>query len=218
MKLNRIFTAAQARKIDARAKDGLGIPVLVLMENAGRALAQEAEKILKDTPGRIAIFCGKGNNAGDGFAAARHLLTWGIKPEIFLVGGISEVKNEARKNLEILRKLRHKVTEVNAKNLSRIKINMRNFTLIIDGIFGVGLNGKVCGTYADLIRSINLSGAYVLAIDIPSGLDGTTGKILGSCVRADKTVTFVAKKRGMVMGDGPRVCGEIIIKDLGVPL
>jgi NAD(P)H-hydrate epimerase len=210
-----LLTAKTAKLLDLEAKEKLGISTLILMENAGRAVAQEATKVFRGKK-KIAVFCGKGNNGGDGFVAARHLLAQGIKPDIFLAGGISQVENEAKTNLAILLKLKTKITQVSERNLSSIKTS--KYGLIIDALLGVGLSGEVRGIYKDLISLINSSQAYKLCVDIPSGLDTTTGKILGCCVKADKTITFVAKKRGMVVGDGPRYCGKVIVADLGIPL
>lgn len=212
--LKELLTAKTAKSLDLESKKKFGISTLILMENAGRAVASE---VMRAYPkGKIAIFCGKGNNGGDGFVAARHLLTQGRKPDIFLAGKISQVENEAKTNLEILFKLKTKVFEISEHNLSSIKIS--KYGLIIDALLGVGLSGEVRGIYKDLISLINSSGAYKLCVDIPSGLDATTGKMLGCCVKADKTVTFVAKKRGMVIGEGPRYCGKIIVANLGIPL
>ena len=210
----RLLTAQSAKLIDLKAREKFGISTLTLMENAGRAVALEAFKSGKFK--KIAIFCGKGNNGGDGFVAARHLLACGIKPDIFLVGKSAQVENEAKTNLTILLKLKTKITEVSENNFSRI--DLAQYGLIIDALLGVGLSGAVRGTYKDLISLINSSRVYILSVDIPSGLDATTGKILGACVKADKTVTFVAKKRGMVVGKGPKYCGKIAVADLGLPL
>ncbi len=212
----KILTAKETKNIDIKAKEIFGISTLVLMENAGRAVAEEAVKMLCGKKS-VAIFCGKGNNGGDGFVATRHLLTHGVKPDIFLAGKINEVKNEARTNLEILLRLKQKITEVEEENLYIVKNRISKYKLIIDALLGVGLAGEVRGIYRDLIGIINTSKAYILSVDIPSGLDATTGKVLGCCVKADKTVTFVAKKRGMIIGDGPKHCGKIIIRDLGMP-
>jgi len=209
-----LLTAKTAKLLDLEAKDKFRISTLILMENAGSNVAAQAFKSCKGK--KIAIFCGKGNNGGDGFVAARHLLTKGIKPDIFLAGKISQVENEAKTNLEILLKLKTKVCEVSEHNLHFIKIS--KYGLIIDALLGVGLSGEVRGIYKNLISLINSSQAYIISVDIPSGLDATSGKILGCCMKADKTVTFVAKKRGMVIGDGPKYCGKIIVVDLGVPL
>lgn len=213
-----MITCRQAKALDKKAKEKFGVSTLILMENAGRAVAEEAIKTLKNRKNKVAIFCGKGNNGGDGFVAARHLLTRGVKPDIFLAGKINDVQNEAKINLEILCRLSQKIIEVSAENLVSIKNKISKYDLIIDGLLGVGLKGEVRGIYRDLINMLNSSKAYVLSIDIPSGLDATTGKILGCCVTADRTVTFVAKKRGMVLGDGPRVCGRVVVENLGIPL
>ncbi len=216
-KNSKTLTAKQAKKIDTEAREKFGISTLVLMENAGRVVAYEALKALSHK-GQVAIFCGKGNNGGDGFVAARHLLACGVKPRIFLAGRIQDVKNEARINLEIILKLKQKIIEVEERDLAGIKKKISKYDLIIDALLGVGLLGEARGLYRDLIGVINGSGAYILSVDIPSGLDTTTGKILGCCVKADKTVTFMAKKRGMVLGEGPKYCGKIVVKDLGIPV
>ncbi|MCM8783920.1 MAG: NAD(P)H-hydrate epimerase [Candidatus Omnitrophica bacterium] len=201
-----------ARLIDEKASKNLGISTLVLMENAGRSVAEEVIKLKSK---KIAIFCGKGNNGGDGLVSARHLLCRGIKPEVFLLGKTGEVKNEAKINLEIFLNLGEKVVEINEVNLKKIKFI--NYELIIDAIFGIGLKGEIAGISKEVIDSINFSGAYVISVDIPSGLDADTGKVMGSCVRADSTITFLAKKKGMLRNEGPKYCGRIIVKDLGFP-
>jgi NAD(P)H-hydrate epimerase len=216
-KSRRLLTAAQAKQIDLEAKERLGISTLTLMENAGRTIAEESLKILRGKRS-VAIFCGKGNNGADGFVAARHLLVVGIKPDIFLAGRIEEIENEARVNLETLLKLKQKIIEVNEGTLLLVKDKISRCDLIIDALLGVGLTGEVKGIYRDLIGIINAAKAKALSVDIPSGLDATTGKALGCCVKADKTVTFVAKKRGMNLGQGLKYCGKVVVADLGIPL
>lgn len=211
-----MLTAKQAKDIDILARDKFDISTLILMENAGRSVAEEVIGKLGQKK-RVAIFCGRGNNGGDGFVAARHVLVSGIKPDIFLAGRISEVEDEAKTNLEILLKLKQKIIEVGKENLHLVKHKISKYALIIDALLGVGLQGEVRGIYRDLIAIINTSKAYVISVDIPSGLDVTTGEVLGCCVKANKTVTFVARKRGMVLADGPKHCGKVIISDLGVP-
>jgi len=188
------------------------------MENAGRAVASEATRVLKNKKDKVAVLCGKGNNGGDGFCAARHLRACGRHPDVYLAGRVSDVSGEAKVNLNILIKLKQKITHLDYTNLGLAAKRLSRYRLIVDALLGVGLRGEVLGIYRDLINAVNASGSYVLSVDIPSGLDATTGKILGACVKADKTVTFVAKKRGMVTGAGPRVCGEVVIAGLGVPL
>ena len=212
-----LLTAKGAKDIDSMAISRFGIPGLLLMENAARGIVEETVKSLRGKRG-VAIFCGKGNNGGDGFAAARHLLVHGIKPYIFLAGRIADVKNEAGINLTALLRMKQEIIEVSPRRFSMIKGKTRKCAIIIDALLGVGLKGEVSGIYRDLIGMINASKAYVLSVDIPSGLDATTGRILGCCVKANKTVTFVAKKRGMVIADGPEYCGKVVVKDLGIPV
>ena len=214
---SKLITAEEAKSIDIKAREIFGISVLVLMENAGRAIAEEAIKILRNKKS-VGIFCGKGNNGGDGFVAARHLLTFGIKPDIYLAGRIAEVENEARVNLEILLKLKQKIIEVEKENLVLVKNKITKYALIIDALLGVGLKAEVRGIFRDLIGIMNSAKAYLLSIDMPSGLDATTGEVLGCCVKADKTITFVAKKQGMTREEGPKYCGRVIVRDLGLPL
>lgn len=216
--MNRTISCLEAKALDIEAREKFGISTLVLMENAGRAVTCEAIKIVKNRHKKVAIFCGKGNNGGDGFVVARHLLVKGIKPDIFLAGRISDTEKEARTNLEILLKLGQKISEVEEENLYLVKQKIAKYNLVIDALLGVGLEGEVRGVFRDLIGIINTSKAHILSVDIPSGLEATTGKVLGCCVKADKTVTFVAKKRGMVLGEGPKYCGKVVVKDLGIPL
>lgn len=211
------ITTRQAQRFDLFARDCLGISTLVLMENAGRAVAEEA-LLLLGRKKRVVIFCGKGNNGGDGFVAGRHLLARGAGLSVFLTGVVPDVKNEAATNLSILRRLKQKVITVGQGNLLQARAAVRRCDLIIDALLGVGINKEVRGVYKECIALINNAKVPVLAVDIPSGLDATTGRILGSAVRADTTVTFVAPKKGMFLRDGSRICGRIVVRDLGVPL
>jgi len=208
----KTITVSQARLLDKRAREVYGISTLMLMENAGRAVAEEIIKLKKR---RIAIFCGKGNNGGDGFVCARHLFAGGIRPDLFLAGRISDVKGEAGLNLDILLRLKHKIFEIDGKNVDLLKEKICRYDLILDAIFGVGLKGGVKGLFGYLIELINSSVAYIVSVDVPSGLDADTGEVSGACIKADRTVTFIAKKRGMIKGKAPGYCGKIIVKDLG---
>lgn len=214
--MGRFISRREAKELDLKAQEAFGMPVLLLMENAGRAVAEETIKALKGR-GKVAVLCGKGNNGGDGFAACRHLLTGGIKPEIFLAGKTSEVYKDAKINLDILKKLKQQIFEIDENNLNFVIERVSKADLIIDALLGVGLQGQVRGIYRDLVNVINSFHAYVLSVDIPSGLDADTGEVLGCCVKADRTVTFVAKKRAMAAGKGAKYCGRIAVKDIGLP-
>lgn len=214
----KILSVRQARNLDVKARVKLGIPTILLMENAGRAVSKEVLKVIRGRRMKVALFCGKGNNGGDGFCAARHLLARGINPDVYLCGNINEVKGEAKVNLEILLRLKKKVLQVNSNNLKAIQARIPGYSLIVDALLGVGIKGLVKGIFADIITAINQSKAYVLSVDIPSGLDANTGRVLGVSVKADRTVTFVAKKKGMVRAWGNKLCGKIITEDIGFPL
>lgn len=213
-----VITVAEAKAQDARAFREYGVSTLILMENAGSSIAQEAIKMLKSSRGRVAVFCGKGNNGGDGFVAARHLLAKGVDAEVFLVTGGSLLKEEAAINLKILRKLRIKIFEVTESNCKSVQNRIKRADLVIDGLLGIGVKGSVEGIIHQVIDIINGLKIPVLSIDIPSGLDADTGLALGVCVKANRTVTFVAKKQGMVLGQGLKYCGRVVVSDLGLPL
>jgi len=210
----RIISREEAKLIDERVAKELGLSTLILMENAGRSVAEEIIKLKKK---RVAIFCGKGNNAGDGFVCARHLLSKGLNPDVFLLTEISEIKNEARINLDILLKLKPKIFKIDAENFIFYKNKIKNYDLVVDAIFGIGLKGEILGLFKEVIAAINSSAKYVVSIDIPSGLDADKGRILGACIKADKTITFLAIKKGMLINEGPKYSGKIIVKDLGFP-
>jgi NAD(P)H-hydrate epimerase len=211
-----LFTSAQARAKDAALRERFGISTLTLMENAGRAVAAQALRMIRGA-GKVAVVCGKGNNGGDGFVCARHLAASGVQAEVYTAGDIADVREEAGVNLDILRRLGWSVTGITEKNISVFKRRIIRYNLIVDALLGVGLQGDVRGVYRDIIGCVNASGIAVIAVDIPSGLDADTGEILGACVKARQTVTFIAGKRGMFTGQGPQMCGEIIVENLGVP-
>jgi len=210
----RTISREEAKLVDERVAKELGLSTLILMENAGRSVAEEIIKLKKK---RVAIFCGKGNNAGDGFVCARHLLSKGLNPDVLLLTEISEIKNEARINLDILLKLKPKIFKINAENFIFYKNKIKNYDLVVDALFGIGLKGEILGLFKEVIAAINSLAKYVVSIDIPSGLDADRGKILGACIKADKTITFLAVKKGMLINEGPKYCGKIIVKDLGFP-
>jgi hydroxyethylthiazole kinase-like uncharacterized protein yjeF len=178
------------------------------MENAGRGVAEAAKGA-----GVIAVVCGTGNNGGDGFVAARHLLNSGRKVKVYVVGLPDKLKADPKTNLNILLKMGAQIKWVRSvKELAGIK----KADLIIDALFGLGLNSPVSGLYYEVIDLLNHSGVPILAIDVPSGLDADSGKVLGIAVRARQTVTFVAPKKGFFKNAGPRCCGKVIVRDIGV--
>jgi NAD(P)H-hydrate epimerase len=185
------------------------------MENAGRAVAEVAAEMLGHKK-RIAVFCGKGNNGGDGFVCARHLLAKKKSVDIYLLGRTKDLKGSALKNLKILMNLGKKVIKIpDLITWDKIKTKIEHCDLIIDGILGIGLRGNVEEPLSTIIKDINNSKAPILSIDTPSGLDADTGKPHGICIRATKTVTFVATKKGFLKKKAKIYTGRVIVKDLG---
>lgn len=203
-------------EIDRKAQEDYGIPEIVLMENAGRSVS---ECVISDTVSllneRIAIFCGKGNNGGDGFVAARYLANESPGRLAVYVLNENEIKEGVTSiNFKIIRKMGIQIRPLNAF-LSGA--HNENFTLSIDAIFGTGFKGELPREYADLGAKINVANIKRYAVDVPSGLDATTGIVAKNCLRADKTITFGLPKTGFYIKDGPSVCGEIIVKSIGYP-
>lgn len=212
----------EARLLDGAAIDGLGIPSLSLMENAGRAVADEAWRMLQGkgevASARVVVLVGRGNNGGDGFVAARHLAWWGAPVTVFLLGDRRRMTDDGVANLDYLEAEGTRVLDVvEEPQLEALGAALKPAGLIIDALLGTGLSGQVRGQAARMIEIINSSGRPVLAVDSPSGLDCSSGEILGSAVRATRTVTFAAPKEGFRKGAGPGLVGELVVADIGVP-
>ena len=213
----KFFTVAQSQKLDKLAIVGLGIPSVVLMENAGRLAAEACTKILRNSKGRrVCVFCGQGNNGGDGFVVARHLLNEGFKVKVFLIGSAKKLKRDSFLNYNILKKLKCPLESIKGANPKVLK-EIKNSDLVVDAIFGIGLNREIGEPYKSIVEAINKSKKKVVAVDVPSGLDATTGKTFGVCIKATQTVTFAVMKKGFLKNQGPRFCGKVIVVDIGIP-
>lgn len=207
--------AAQMREMDSDAVHIGKIPSIILMENAALACADELEKDLCGTSGkRIVIFCGKGNNGGDGLAMARHLHSRGAEIMVFLVSG-NEFSGDALINYEIAAGLDISVETVT--DTENLKYIIRSADAVVDAIYGTGIHGTVYGIGSDVIEEINANARYVLSVDIPSGINADSGEICGICIKADKTVTFAAYKIGMLMFPGADYTGKIVTADISMP-
>ncbi|MDP2653654.1 MAG: NAD(P)H-hydrate epimerase [Candidatus Omnitrophota bacterium] len=215
MKLFPACTVAQIQELDRLAIERYRIPSLILMENAGRAVAVETMKSLRARR-RVSVVCGAGNNAGDGFVAARHLLNAGVQTEIWLIGPPDRLKPDAAVNFRILKACGFPVLPFSG-NPRAFENKIRRADVIVDAIFGVGLNREITGPFRSAIEAINAARKYVVSADIPSGLDGTTGQVYGVCVKARKTVTFSSPKKGFTLGQGPAFTGRVIVADIGIP-
>ncbi|MBI4722886.1 MAG: NAD(P)H-hydrate dehydratase [Candidatus Stahlbacteria bacterium] len=235
----KLVTAKEMQEIDKKAIEELGIPGPVLMELAGIGLFNIIqEEFMPKTENRkpkteIGIVCGKGNNGGDGFVLARHLLNIEAKrksrsggdeisAEVFLLGKVNEITGDARLNLNILLKAGYKVTEITTPkdvNLFKEKCvgTRHSMSLLVDGIFGTGFKGKVEGIAEQIINIMNGSGIPILAIDVPSGINATTGEVEGACIRAAFTGTMCLPKRGLFLYPGKDYAGRVSVIDIGVP-
>ena len=207
--------AQEMRDIDRAAEEIGGVPSIVLMENAAISVIDELKKDFPDILNRsVAVFCGKGNNGGDGFAIARHLHNMGVETRVFLVCG-NNVKGDAEINFDIINRMGVDIEAVaDTENFDYI---IKAHDIIIDAIFGTGIHGEIGGIAAEIIALINENAKYTLSVDVPSGINSDTGEICGVCVRADKTVTFAAYKIGMFKYPAADCCGEIAVKGISIP-
>ena len=217
--MNRL-TRDQVREVDRRAIHELGIPGIVLMENAARAVADVALRRLDEVmyDGRISVLCGGGNNGGDGYAIARHLHNAGCEVEIFATTPPEKLEGDAAVQSRICGAMGFSI------ELLATGVDPEWFAdIMIDALLGTGLSSPPRPDAAEWIEHVNTArnkhgGIYeVLSVDLPSGLDCDTGRPLGACVRADRTVTFVAEKAGFMAASAREFLGEVTIGDIGVP-
>ncbi len=202
-----IVTKKEMQAIDAYTMDKIGIPSAVLMERAALSVVEEIER-LNVSRGRILIVVEGGNNGGDGLAVGRILLERGYKVDIYYIGGFEKVSQGFQQQWSILHHMGVRF---------RKTIPNKEYAVIVDGIFGVGLSREVQVVQKKAIEAMNHMDAIKVAIDIPSGIDATTGEVLGTAFYADYTVTFGLKKLGMFFLDGIDACGTVICKPIGFP-
>jgi NAD(P)H-hydrate epimerase len=208
------LSRAQLRELDRRAVADYRIPGIVLMENAARAVVDETCRILNgECCGSILILCGGGNNGGDGLAVARHLSNRGADVVLGLCCDPASYKGDARINWQI----------VSAMNIPAEPFNVSMLSdplpmLVVDAIFGTGLTQAPRDPFPAIAQAINNAGLPVLAVDVPSGMDCDSGIPPGACIRANRTVTFVAEKVGFVNPEARRLLGHVIVGDIGCPV
>ena len=215
----RILTAAQMREADRFTIEEIGIPSLVLMENAGRQVVAAMEAAYEEQlAGRVAVLCGRGNNGGDGFVVARTLLQRGIDTAVFVIGALSDVRGDARTNLDILGRLGVTVVEIGDEQTWELHFSeISQCTLIVDAIFGTGLKSPVSGMLETVIADVNASDIPIVAVDIPSGLSADTPHLIGDCINASMTVTLAAPKVPLILPPAEAYAGDVVIADIGIP-
>ncbi|MCK5571712.1 MAG: NAD(P)H-hydrate epimerase, partial [Bacteroidetes bacterium] len=216
-----VATAEQMQGYDRTAIDAYAIPGLLLMENAGRAFVESLAQAAGPLSGKnIAVVCGKGSNGGDGFVIARHLLNRGCAVHVVLLGQRAEVHGDARINLksvEHLAKERRSGLRFREMKSGRALSSLRKPDIIVDAVFGTGFSGSVRGLQQRAIEWINAQRSFVAAVDIPSGVDPSSGSVGNVAVRADLTVTMGLAKIGHYLGSGCDHSGNVVIADIGIP-
>ncbi|MDR0782122.1 MAG: NAD(P)H-hydrate epimerase [Pseudomonadales bacterium] len=209
MNAERYYTTAQVRELDRLASAEFGLCGFTLMQRAGAAALAALRQTWPEALS-LHIFCGTGNNGGDGFIIGALALSAGLRAHIHIVGDAGRIRGDALQALQVAR--------ANGVPIdSSITFDTNAGTVAVDALLGTGLTGEVRSPYRTAIDAINASGLPVLAVDLPSGLDSDTGEIRGHCVNADLTVTFIGRKHGLVRGEGPRQCGELVFAALDVP-
>jgi NAD(P)H-hydrate epimerase len=210
----RSLTRAQARQIDQLAVERYQMPSILLMENAARGVAVVADAMLGKAAGGdgVLILCGGGNNGGDGLAAARHLHNRGYRVQIGLTGDPATYRGDALINWNIIRAM-----NLPAGSLDVARLKDDRPALVIDAIFGTGLDRPPRQPFPAIAQAINDAGIPVLAVDLPSGMDCDTGLPLGACIRATRTVTFVAPKAGFLAASSRELTGDVVVADIGCP-
>jgi NAD(P)H-hydrate epimerase len=193
------------------------VPGIELMENAGAGVTEELLNYFKPTKTtRITVVCGKGNNGGDGFVIARLLKKKGRKVSVYLLGKTREMKGDAATNLKRCTRAKIKVNEIDEKSLGKLEDELLKAGIIVDAIFGTGFEGKPRGISRDIIQFMNDCPAVKVAVDIPSGVNASTGEA-ELAVDADLTVTMALPKRGLFLFPGKGYTGDLVVHDIGVP-
>jgi NAD(P)H-hydrate epimerase len=215
----RILNAAQMREADRATIHDVGIPSVVLMENAGRQIVAALESLYDDlAERRVAIVAGKGSNGGDGFVVARTLHQRGVETSVFLVGRVAEIKGDARINLDILGRLGVTVVEVADESAWELHFSeVSPHDLVIDAMFGTGLSTPLQGLHQTVVADLNASGIPIVSIDLPSGMSADTPELIGDCIEASVTVTLGAPKLPLVLPPAEQKSGEVVIADIGIP-
>ena len=211
--------AEDMRRIDEAVAGEYGLPAAVLMENAGRRTAEEAAQLIGGAAGRVfAVFAGGGNNGGDAFAAARHLVNMGARVKLFFTGETERLGTAARAMHDAVRAMGVEVRPLASdRDWDRLRVSLRFADAVVDGILGTGTQGELRKPILRLIEDINGAGKPTISIDIPSGVEANTGRIASIAVRADRTLALGLPKVGHFLGNGANAAGQLLVDDIGIP-
>ncbi len=215
----KVATAEQMQELDRKAIETYRIPGILLMENAGREATDVICTSFPDLRNKkVAIVAGKGNNGGDGFVIARHLMNRGIPVKVILLTDPKSLRGDAEINHYIFQRMKGEVLPApSAKEYQKMKRDIERADLLVDAIFGTGLDAEVRGYYREVIDHLNALRKPIIAVDIPSGLNANTGKPLGTAIRASLTITFGLPKLGLLLSPKTEYVGELKIVDIGIP-
>jgi NAD(P)H-hydrate epimerase len=214
-----LVTAKEMQEMDRRTIEDLGIPGMVLMENAGRGATRFLlEKFPDIGKMRVGVIAGRGNNGGDGYVMARYLKQKGVRVTVYLLADANRVQGDAAANLKFLKPLEVSLVEIpDEDSLAHMQSEMAGVDVWIDAILGTGLKSDVRGYFKTVIDFINGLNKPVFAVDVPSGLNSDTGQVCGTCIRAGATATFAFAKTGHFTYPGPQYSGALKIIDIGIP-
>jgi NAD(P)H-hydrate epimerase len=222
--VQRVLSVAEVREYDRRAAQVLGLPGALLMENAGRAAAEEIERALAErSPAernrRAAILVGPGNNGGDGYVIARHLACSGFEVELYSSATSASLRGDAALFRGVADRLGLSTREVvTPHQIERERGRWAAAGVLVDALLGTGFGGELRASLATLLRAANATqGPLKVAVDVPSGLDADSGAAAPDAFRADLTVTFVAAKPGLLCGAGPGLSGRVVVRGIGAP-
>jgi len=211
----KVASVSEMRAMDQSAVETYAIGEPLLMENAGLASTFVLQNEVGIRDKRFVVVCGVGNNGGDGFVIARKILSNGGKVEVFVLGDQEKFKGTAKMNLDILRRLPIEIRETST--LKPLRLSIAHCDAVVDAIFGTGLAREVSGRYRDVIELINESKKPVLSVDIPSGVNGDTGSVMGVAVQANYTVTFGLPKTGNLLYPGYELGGKLFVSHISFP-
>ena len=211
----KVSSVSEMRALDRTAIEEFGIVAELLMENAGQAVYYVISKEFGVKGKSFVIFCGLGNNGGDGFVVARKIHSSGGAVKVFVLGDPGRFKGAAKINFDIVSRLPIEVRQI--ESIEAVKTEVAYCDCIVDAILGTGLTRDVAGLYHNAIELINESGKTVFSVDIPSGVHGNTGKVMGAAVKADCTVTFGLPKIGNMLFPGYDRCGKLYVSHISFP-
>ncbi len=216
----RVLNTQQMREADRRTIEDIGIPSIVLMENAGRQAVAAMEAAFDDLgSSQVAVICGRGNNGGDGFVIARTLVQRGIDTAVFLLGSVADVSGDARTNLEVLGRIGMTVVEIStAQEWELHSTALADCDLIVDAILGTGLRGSLTGFLETVVADLNTLGVPIVAIDLPTGVSADSAVVDGPAIEASMTVTLAAPKIPLIFPPADTHAGDLVIADIGIPL